>query len=154
MINFLVETKHEYTTQLVNILTPLVYEGIQTIYNEALNASKNANNILKFFQSFLQRIPKWNNEMIKAEADRIMNNSKSFSWLPDLIRATIKSHIVVLSYNPSLKQQPKINPKYYQDIKIEDFIHKVYIECACELWNNPYLLYHQYPAIELKRTIS
>ena len=28
-----------------------------------------------------------------------------------------------------------------QNIKIEDFIHKIYIECARELWNNPYLFY-------------
>jgi hypothetical protein len=151
MINLIVESKQEYTTQLVNILTPLIYEGIQTIYQTAIQESQDANNILKFFQSFLKRIPKWNPEMIKNEVDRIMNNSKSFTWLPDLLKATIKAHIVVLSFNPTVKNQQRIDPKFYQDIKIDDFIHRVYIECARELWNNPYLLYHQYPPIELKR---
>ena len=28
MINFYVETKYEYTTQLVNVLTSLIYEGL------------------------------------------------------------------------------------------------------------------------------
>jgi len=151
MINFFVETKIEYTTQLVNVLTPLIFEGLQSIYTEALKVSNETNNVLKVFQSFLKRIPKWNQDMIKEETDRIMNNSKSFSWLPDLVKATVKSNIIVLTYNPGYKNQTKIDPKYYKEIKIEDFIHKVYIECARELWNNPYLMYHLYPAIELKR---
>ena len=151
MINFFVETKYEYTTQLVNVLTPLIYEGLQSIYAEALKVSNGADNILKVFQSFLRRIPKWNPEMIKQESDRIMNSSKSFSWLSDLVKATLKANMIVLTYNPNLRNQNKIDPKYYKDVKIEDFIHKVYIECARELWNNPYLIYHQYPPIELKR---
>jgi len=39
MSNFLVETKQEYTTQLINVLTPLIYEGIQSIYNEVIKIS-------------------------------------------------------------------------------------------------------------------
>ena len=150
MLNFLVETKQEYTTQLVNILTPLVFEGLNSIYAEVVAISI-PDNILKNFQCFLQRIPKWNNDIINRETSRIMNNTKSFSWLEDLIKATLKANIVVLTYNPSFKQQIKVDPTLYQNIKIEDFIHKVYIECARELWNNPYLFYHLYPPIELKR---
>ncbi len=150
MLNFLVETKQEYTTQLVNILTPLVFEGLNSIYTEVVSISV-PENILKNFQCFLQRIPKWNNDIINRETSRIMNNTKSFSWLEDLIKATLKANIVVLTYNPSFRQQVKVDPTLYQNIKIEDFIHKVYIECARELWNNPYLFYHLYPPIELKR---
>ena len=150
MLNFLVETKQEYTTQLVNILTPLIFEGLNSIYTEVVAISI-PDNILKNFQCFLQRIPKWNNDIINRETSRIMNNTKSFSWLEDLIKATLKANIVVLTYNPSFRQQVKVDPSLYQNIKIEDFIHKVYIECARELWNNPYLFYHLYPPIELKR---
>ena len=151
MINFFVETKYEYTTQLVNVLTPLIYEGLHSIYDEALKVSNGADNVLKVFQSFLKRIPKWNPEMIKQETDRIMNNSKSFAWLPDLVKATLKSNMIVLTYNPTTKNQHRVDNKFYQNVKIEDFIHKIYIECARELWNNPYLMYHQYQPIELKR---
>lgn len=151
MINFFVETKYEYTTQLVNVLTPLIYEGLHSIYDEALKVSNGADNVLKVFQSFLKRIPKWNPEMIKQETDRIMNNSKSFAWLPDLVKATLKSNMIVLTYNPTTKNQNRVDNKFYQNVKIEDFIHKIYIECARELWNNPYLMYHQYQPIELKR---
>jgi len=151
MINGLVEKKYEYTIQLVNILTSLIYEGLNSIYTEALKSSIGTENILKVFQSFLRRIPKWEPEIIKQETNRIMTSSKSEDWLPNLVKASLKANMCILVYNPSLKIQNKIDSKYYKDIKIEDFIHKVYIECARELWNNPYLMYHQYPTIELKR---
>jgi hypothetical protein len=46
MLNFLVETKQEYTTQLINILTPLIFEGLTSIYSEVLSISI-PENILK-----------------------------------------------------------------------------------------------------------
>jgi hypothetical protein len=151
MINFFVEKKNEYTINLVNVLSPLIYEGLTSIYTEALNVSNCADNILKVFQSFLRKIPKWTPEMIKGETDRILKSSKSVNWLSNLVKATIKANMIILTYNPHLKLQNKIDPKYYKNINLEDFIHKIYIECARELWNNPYLMYHQYPPIELKR---
>jgi hypothetical protein len=150
MLNCPIETKQEYTIQLINVLTPLIYEGLQSIYQEVVKVST-CDNILKNFQTFMQRIPKWNNDIIHNETLRIMNNSKSYSWLEDLIKATLKANIIVLTYNPTVKNQIKIDPSLYQRINIDSFIHKIYIECARELWNNPYLFYHQYSPIELKR---
>ena len=152
MSNFLVETKNEYTTHLSNILTPLVLEGLQSIYKEAVViAEGKENELLKIFQSCLKRIPKWNTAMIEKETNRIINSSHSYGWLNDLIKATLKANLIVLMYNPTLKVQSKLDPSFYQNIRTVDFIHRVYIECARELWNNPYLLYHQFPPIEIKR---
>ena len=150
MLNFLVETKNEYTIHLVNILTPLIFEGIQSIYIESLNIS-NTDNVLKIFQSFLKRIPKWNSELINKEASRITNSTQSYGWLNDLVKATIKANLVILIYNPTVKTQTKMDNSFYQNINITDFIHKVYCECARELWNNPDLLFHNYPPLEIKR---
>jgi hypothetical protein len=150
MLNLLVETKNEYTIHLINILTPIIYEGFLSIYKKAQNISKN-NEILKIFQDFLRQIPEWSKFTIDNESLRIINSSHSNEWLSNLIKATIKSNIIVLMYNPCLKIQQKINPIFYQNIQISHFIHRVYIECARELWSNPYLLYHEYPPIEIKR---
>jgi hypothetical protein len=150
MSNLLVETKNEYTTHLNNILTPLIFEGLQSIYKEALVVAGN-NDILKVFQSFLRRVPKWNQTLIDKETNRIINSSHSYGWINDLIKATLKANLIVLMYNPIAKSQNKIDPNFYKDIKTTDFIHKIYIECARELYNNPYLLYHNYPPIEIKR---
>jgi hypothetical protein len=150
MLNFLVETKNEYTTHLINILTPLIFEGLQSVYKDARKTACD-DDVLKVFQSFLRQIPKWNEEMVNRETERIINSSQSYAWLNDLMKATLKSNLVILMYNPTAKKQNKIDPAYYQDIKATSFIHKIYIECARELWNNPYLLYHEYPPLEIKR---
>jgi hypothetical protein len=152
MSNFLVETKNEYTTHLSNILTPLIFEGLQSIYKEAVEiAEGKENELLKIFQTCLKRIPKWNTSIIDKETNRIINSSHSYGWLNDLIKATLKANLIVLMYNPTLRVQNKLDPSFYQNIKTIDFIHRIYIECARELWNNPYLLYHHFPPIEIKR---
>ncbi len=150
MLNFLVETKNEYTTHLINILTPLIFEGLLSIYKEAKEIA-GTDDVLKIFQTFLRRIPKWNQTIIEKETNRIINSSHSYGWLNDLIKATLKANLVVLMYNPTVKTQSKLDNTFYQNINVNDFIHKVYIECAREIWNNPYLLYHNYPPIEIKR---
>jgi hypothetical protein len=150
MLNILVETKNEYISHLINILTPLIFEGIQSIYKEAQKTS-DATDVLKIFQTYLKRIPKWNQNLIDTETERIINSSHSYGWLGDLIKATLKSSLIVLMYNPTKKIQERVDSSFYKDISTSDFIHKVYIECAREIWNNPYLLYHNYPPIEIKR---
>jgi hypothetical protein len=150
MITFLVEKRNDYTTHLVNTIAPLVFEGVRAIYKEAQSVSTD-NDVLKIFQSLLKRIPKWNTSMIENETNRILNSSQSFFWLNDLIKATIKAHIFILMYNPSMKENITVDPKFYKDIKTQDFIHLVYIECAREIWNNPYLMFHDYPPIDIKR---
>ena len=150
MSNLIVEIKYEYTTQLTNLLAPLLYEGILSIYQESLKLSKK-DDVLKCFQTLLKRVPKWNATIIENETNRILTSTHSHDWLNDLIKATFKSNLFVLMYNPLSSEQPKIDKHFYQYIKTQDFIHKAYIECARELWTAPHLLYHDYPAIEIKR---
>ena len=155
MLNLLVETKNEYTTHLSNILTPLIFQGLQSIYNEAkniVNKDGDPNMVLKIFQSCLKSIITWNTVTIDKATNAILTSSQSYDWLNDLIKATLKSNLIVLLYNPNCNnKQTTIDPSFYKSIKTTDFIHRVYIECARELWNNPYLLYHDYPPIEIKR---
>lgn len=155
MLNLLVETKNEYTTHLSNILTPLIFQGLQSIYNEArniVNKDGDLNMVLKIFQSCLKSIITWNTVTIDKATNAILTSSQSYDWLNDLIKATLKSNLIVLLYNPNCNiKQTTVDPTFYKSIKTTDFIHRVYIECARELWNNPYLLYHDYPPIEIKR---
>ena len=47
--------------------------------------------------------------MIEKEKNRILNNSRSLSWLKDLIKATIKSNIILLTHIPGTNKVPFIN---------------------------------------------
>lgn len=149
-MNLLVETKNEYTAHLVNTLTNTIYEGIQSIYKDAL-ASAEHNEVLRVFQKYLREIPKWNQMIIDKETDRIVNVVQGNGWIEDLARATLKANLAVLMYNPTMKSQPKLDTSVYKTLKLSHFIHVIYVECARELWNNPYLFYHNYPPIDIKR---
>ena len=154
MLNLLVETKNEYTAQLINILKLLIFDGLRGIYKEALELNKNdlnSKNILRQFQELLKDIPSWDKDKVNEVTNYIMNSTHSTGFLQKLLKATIKANIVILMYNPMNITQKPIDPKYYNSILLSTFIHKVYIECAREFYNNPYLLYHNYQPIDIKR---
>ena len=148
-MNILVEKKKEFTIRIINILSPLIYEGLDSIYSKAKEISS-GDNVLKIFQSFLKRIPKWDDELLSQEINRIKTNSKDFQLLYDLIRACVKANINILTYSPN-NTKVSINPENYKSLDFQKFIHNIYIECAREVWNNPYLFYHNYTGIEIKR---
>ena len=136
-INVLVDIKREYTTELVSMLAPCIYEGIQSIYADGKSINKNNSNILRTFQNLLSQIPKWNTSILEQETTRIKNKCNC-EWLHELIQAVIISNTIVLS-NSNKKNISEI----IEDINVttEEFIHTCYIEVARELFKNPYLLY-------------
>jgi hypothetical protein len=144
---YLIETKKEYTIHLINELTPLMYEGIQSIYQDAKDNS-NENEELKLFQSLLRKIPSWNEHLIEQETNRIIKNSSKSDIIEDLINAVIKSNIMILTNTPPEK---KDNLQIKHDILTTKFIHNSYIEIARNIFQNPYLFYHKLNSFELKK---
>ena len=68
--SMLSEAKNEYCVRLLNILTPLVIEGIKSILKEADQLciqNDEESKYLMTFQNFLSRVPKWNNDIISEE---------------------------------------------------------------------------------------
>ncbi len=159
----IVEIKNEYTTFLTNIMTPLVYEGIKAVYDKAkkleeqflekekVNPEVKNPGIFKIFQACLRDIPNLNNYSIEVETNRIKEKSKCSDIFEDLIKAVIKSNIILLTYNASGKKCKLVNEKYHETIDIKNFIHKVYIESAKTFYNNPELFWHKFSTIEIKR---
>ena len=125
-----VDAKTEYTKQLQILLTPRIYEGIESIYTDSNNNVSEGGDKMRVFQNFLKTIPKWNQEIINHETIRIKDDSKC-NYLEKLLNAIFVSHTKILTLNSNLDiQVPKLN----------HFIHKCYIETARELYKNPYLL--------------
>ena len=158
-----IEIKQEYTSFLINIMTPLVYEGIKTIYDKALNMEKQFKQqsisdpsvqnpgVLKIFQMYLKDIQSLNNHLIQVETNRIKEKSKCSEWFDDLVKAVVKSNIILLTYNASGKKCKLVKQKYHEDIKTEIFIHKSYIECARLFYNYSEIFFHKYSTIDIKR---
>ncbi len=151
-MNFLVETKNEYTIQLINILSPHIYEGFESIYSESKKIIKKGEEkkLLKAFQQFIKRIPDWNTNLIDNETIRIRTASRC-DFLHNLLKAVIKANIILLSNSNNTTNSKSIIEKKYFDIPLNKFIHRCYVECARQFYNSPYLFYHDMRPIERKR---
>ena len=90
--------KMEYTNQLIDILTPPFFDGIQSIYNEAktVNNINSNQSITLLFRTFLEKVPSWSNVIIETETERIIKMTDC-DWLDDLITAVFISHTKILT---------------------------------------------------------
>jgi hypothetical protein len=143
-IPVLVEAKKEYTNQLQQIVSPRLYEGFKSIYNdilkvlsdEMIEGNHQSSSVTKLFQKSIKDIPLWNNEMIKNEYNRIEKISNC-DYIENLIEAVFITNTKILT-------SVQINSNESLSIKInvpqpQHFIHKCYIECSKEIYKNPYI---------------
>jgi hypothetical protein len=152
-ISLFLERKEKYTNHLVDTITPFIYEGLKAIYEDAVKlGQKDKDKIIIIFQKILLNIPKWNSELVQNETMRIKTKSCAIEYFDDLFRAVIKSHIVLLASSDKINQ--KITPTFYENLSVESFIHRCYIESSKESFNHAYLYYHEVSAVEYKRNQS
>jgi hypothetical protein len=143
-VSILVEAKNEYTSQLQKILTPRLYEGFKSIYediikilsSELIENKSQGSSIIKTFQKSLKDIPQWNQDMINKEHQRIiqMSNCDYFENLLEAIFITNTKILTSVQINDDRSQNIKINIP-----QSPHFIHKCYIECSKEIYKNPYI---------------
>ena len=131
------QAKMEYTSQLIYYLTPQLFDGIKSIYDEGItmNRVNKSQSLLSLFRSYLEKVPSWSNEIIENETDRIIQLSKC-DWLDDLLTAVFISHTKILTAIGSSNDNSNIDLVIPKTI---NFIHKCYINVAREIWKNPYL---------------
>lgn len=142
--NALVDAKNEYTKLLTSYLTPCITEGFISLYDDAKNEKEEKRkdsryddySEIQIFQDFIKKIPKWNQDIIDKESDRIIQRSKC-DWLERLLYGVFVSNAKVLSI---VRIQPKKDDKMRLKIpKLRNFIHKCYVECGRELYKVAYL---------------
>ena len=135
--------------KLVNIIKPFIYQGLLSIYLDAESISDN-NEVLMVFQGLLGKVPKWTNEDLQREVERINSKSK-VNYLHNLLKASIKSYISIFIEET---KDTYVDPEYYENIKLEDYIHHIYKLVAREIFNNPILFYSQISDIERLNNIK
>ena len=138
VISNLQESRNEWCSRLVSILTPLVVDGLRSIFNESwklCSSNDELNKYLMTFQNLLSRIPKWNNTIIEEERRRIIERS-GCNYLEDLITCV---HIIQLKVLTCIRVGNKQKKIDISTPKLDDFIHKVYIHTARKIYSNIYL---------------
>lgn len=143
-------SKNEWASRLINILSPCVVEGYKSILKESIKLCKNNNESEKYlmtFQNLISRIPKWNASIIEEEKNRIIEKSNC-NYLEDLVTCI---HVIQLKTLTAMRVGNK-QKKIDIDIpKIEDFIHKIYINSARKLYQNVYLFEKFIPPLQIQK---
>ena len=138
VLSNLSESRNEWCSRLVNIFTPLIIEGIKSIFNESWKMcmdNEEPGKYLMTFQNLISRVPKWNATIIEEERKRIIERS-GCAYLEDLITCVHIIQLKVLTCVRVGNKQKKI------DISIpnlDNFVHKAYVNVARKCYTNVHL---------------
>jgi len=138
VISNLHESRNEWCSRLVSIFTPLVADGIRSIFNESWKLCMDNDEVNKYlmtFQNLLSRVPKWNNVIVEEERKRIIERS-GCNYLEDLITCV---HIIQLKVLTCIRVGNKQKKIDISIPKLDHFIHKIYINVARKVYMNVYL---------------
>jgi hypothetical protein len=137
-VSSLHESKNEWGARLLTILTPLIIEGFRSIFDESLTLCKSNGEMDKYlmtFQNLIARIPKWNANIIETEKKRIIEKS-CCNYLEDLVTCV---HIIQLKLLTAMRVGQKQKKIDINIPKLDDFIHKAYVNVARKIYKNVYL---------------
>ena len=138
VISNLHESRNEWCSRLVSIFSPLVIEGVKSIFNEAWKMCVDTDEVGKYlmtFQNLLSRVHKWNSVIVEEERKRIIERS-GCNYLEDLITCV---HIIQLKVLTCIRVGNKQKKIDISIPKLDHFIHKVYIHAARKVYSNVYL---------------
>jgi len=144
------ESRNEWCGRLVSIFTPLVIEGIQSIFNEAWEIcldTEEPGKYLMTFQNMLSAIPKWNTVTVEQERKRIVDRS-GCGYLEDLITCVHIIQMKILTCIRVGNKQKKIDVSIPN---IDTFLHKLYIHVARACYKNVYLFERNISALTVQR---
>lgn len=149
-VSSLHESKNEWGARLIIIMTPLIIEGFKSIFDESYKLCKDNNEIEKYlmtFQNFITRIPKWNSVIIETERKRIVEKS-GCNYLEELVTCI---HIIQLKLLSAMRVGQKQKKIDINIPKLDDFIHKCYINVARKIYKNVYLFEVNCPPLQIQK---
>jgi hypothetical protein len=149
-LSSLQESRNEYCSRLITLLTPCIIDGVKSIFDESWKLCVDNDEKPKYlmtFQNFLTRVPKWNPNIISQECERIKEKSNC-SFIPDLITCVHINQLKMLSCMRVGTKQKKVNINVPN---LEEFIHKVYINAARKIYTNVYLFETNVSSLKLQK---
>lgn len=144
------ESKNEWGARLLTILTPHIIDGFRSILEESIKLCRENEEMDKYlmtFQNFISRIPKWNPDIVNTETERIKEKS-GCQYLEDLVTCV---HIIQLKILTAVRVGQKPKKVDIDILKIDDFIHKVYVNTARQIYKNVYLFDMNVPPLQKQK---
>jgi len=150
VISNLYESRNEWCGRLISTFTPLVVEGIRSLFNEAWKMCVDTDEVGKYlmtFQNLLSRVPTWNSVIVEQERKRIIERS-GCNYLEDLITCV---HIIQLKVLTCIRVGNKQKKIDISIPKLDHFIHKVYIHVARKIYTNVYLFEKSVTPLQIQK---
>jgi hypothetical protein len=125
-------------------------DGYKSILDESIKLCKENGEMEKYlmtFQNLISRIPKWNATIIETERKRICEKS-GCSYLEDLVTCV---HIIQLKILTAMRVGQKQKKIDINVPKLDDFIHKTYINVARKVYKNVYLFEINIPPLQQQK---
>ena len=144
------ESRNEWVSRLLNVMTPNIADGFKALFTDAYTLcleNDEGEKYLMTFQNFLGRIPKWNDDLISNEVERITNNS-GCGYLEDLITCV---HVVQLKALTCIRVGQKQKKVDIDIPKLSEFVHKCYINVARKLYSNIYLFEKDVTPLQIQK---
>jgi hypothetical protein len=144
------ESRNEWCSRLVSIFTPLVLDGIRSIFNESWKLCIENDEVGKYlmtFQNLLSRVPKWNSVIVEEEKKRIIERS-GCNYLEDLITCV---HIIQLKVLTCIRVGNKQKKIDISIPKLDTFVHKIYIHVARKVYMNIYLFEKNVTPLQIQK---
>jgi hypothetical protein len=131
--------KQTLRENLTRVLVPHVADGLWSIYDNAKKAAernKQPDQVLTTFQNLLTQIPKWSDEILNKEVERIAKASKC-DYIEDLLLGVFVSYIRAFA---SLQQVDSTHVDIqFERPTVEKFVHTFYKAGARASWSAAYL---------------
>jgi hypothetical protein len=150
IISNLNEARNEWSVRIVNIFTPLIIEGLKSIFDKSWEICYNNNECDKYlmtFQNLLVSVPKWNSLIIEKEKKRIIERS-GCNYLTDLITCV---HIIQLKILTCIRVGNKQKKIDISIPNLDTFIHKIYVNTARKVYSNVYLFEKKIPPLQVQK---
>ncbi len=144
-----------WTDNIKDILVPHIYKGLTEMYNGVRKITKDFKPLLAF-QVALEGLPEISQSKIVADYDVLSNtlhkNNYSTEWFDSIVKNA------VVNYTKMALTSHGLNCENMNEALIEaptgpEFVHKVYISAAREIWSRPELFWHNYSNTEKQHNV-
>ena len=137
----MLEVKKTFERKLIKYLCVAICTGFRSIYEESATLSRGTsdehNNVLIFFKKLVAGIQNLSQLKIQQEYDRVKNMSGLAEVFDDLVRAVVKSNILLLSHGLTSDTITILRRDFHKNVNPSTFVHLCYVEASKHLHNVP-----------------
>ena len=147
------ESRNEWVARLITMMAPSIFQGLKQIFDDSVKLALSTNQRDKYlmtFQNLLTQIPKWNNEIINSETERIIESTQC-NYIEDLITCV---HVIQLKALTCVRVGQNEKDVEINIPKLNDFVHKVYINTARVIYSNIYLFEQEILPIQIQQNYN